>query len=108
MASRPSLVAELSCTPVGTGSTSTSELVAAAVKAIRNTKGVKCMVTPMATVIEAEGFEALFEAIRAAHEAMAGAGARRVISHIKIDDRRDKRRSAQDMVAAVQRHLGEP
>jgi uncharacterized protein (TIGR00106 family) len=108
MTDQVSLIAELSCVPVGTSSTSTSQLVAEAVKALRGVKGIRYQVTPTSTALEAESFEALFQAIRAAHDAMARAGAKRIVSHIKIDDRRDSKRTLEDALASLQRHLAAP
>jgi uncharacterized protein YqgV (UPF0045/DUF77 family) len=44
----------------------------------------------MATVIETKDLTTLFHVIQKAHQAVVDAGAERIITEIKIDDRRDK------------------
>jgi uncharacterized protein YqgV (UPF0045/DUF77 family) len=44
----------------------------------------------MATVIETKDLETLFRVVAEAHQAVLDAGAKRVITELKIDDRRDK------------------
>ncbi len=44
----------------------------------------------MATVIETEDLETLFKTVKEAHNAVINAWAKRVITELKIDDRRDK------------------
>ncbi len=102
------VMAEFSIMPVGTGETSLSRYVAAAVKAFRSVEGLDFEVTPMGTVLAAEGLDAIFEAVGRAHEAVAELGAKRVASTLRIDDRRDKRRTMQDKVKAVKQLLKEP
>jgi uncharacterized protein (TIGR00106 family) len=107
MASRKAVIAEFGVIPVGTGSTSVSDYVAAAVKALKNVKDVKLELTPMGTILEAERLETILEAIRVAHESTFQAGALRVVTVIKIDDRRDVEREMRDKVKAVEEKLKE-
>lgn len=101
-------MAEFSIVPVGTSGTSVSRYVAAAVKAFRDVEGLDFEVTPMGTVLAAEGLDTIFEAVRRAHEAVAALGAKRVASTLRIDDRRDKPRTMRDKVEAVKKQLEEP
>ncbi len=94
-------MAEFSIVPVGTGETSVSRYVAEAVLAFRNVEGLDFEVTPMGTVLAADSFDTIFEAVRKAHEALAAMGAKRISSTLRIDDRRDKPRTMQDKVDAV-------
>ena len=91
--------------PVGTKSTSIGSYVAAAIAAMNEVKGLKCEVTPMGTVMEADSLEPIFEAVKAAHEAMVTKGILRVESTLIIDDRRDKPRTMKDKVKAVQKYM---
>lgn len=95
---------EISIVPIGTGSTSLSRFVAEAVKAIEE-EGLRYQVTPMATVVEGE-LERLLHAARLMHEAAIKAGAFRVITSIKIDDRRDRRSSMEDKIRSVMEKIG--
>jgi uncharacterized protein YqgV (UPF0045/DUF77 family) len=44
----------------------------------------------MSTVIETEDLKTLFDVVEKAHNTVLAAGADRVITELKIDDRRDK------------------
>jgi uncharacterized protein (TIGR00106 family) len=94
------VIAEFSVHPVGEG-TSVSRYVRPALKELRKAKGVRLLVTPMATVMEARGLSEILDAVKAAHEAVFHEGAERVSFTLRVDDRRDKARRMEDKVAAV-------
>ncbi|MFA5102470.1 MAG: MTH1187 family thiamine-binding protein [Candidatus Thermoplasmatota archaeon] len=82
------IIASLSIAPLGKG-TSVSHYV----NIVRETltkEHTTYQTNPMATVIEAKDLPSLFDVIQKAHEAVVAAGAERIITEIKIDDRRDK------------------
>jgi uncharacterized protein (TIGR00106 family) len=99
------VIAYFSIIPVGTQSTSLGSYVAAAVEAMNEVKGLSCEITPMGTVMEAETLEPIFEAVKAAHEALVDKGIARVESTLLIDDRRDKPRTMKDKVHSVKTHM---
>ena len=99
------VVAYFAIVPVGVNSTSMGIYVAAAIAAINEIKGLKCEVTPMGTVIEADNLEPIFEAVKAAHEALTVKGIQRIESTLMIDDRRDKPRNMKDKVDAVKNYM---
>ncbi|MGA2680741.1 MAG: MTH1187 family thiamine-binding protein [Candidatus Bathyarchaeia archaeon] len=101
------VMAEFSIVPVGSGETSVGRYVAAAILAFRNVEGLDFEVTSMGTILAANDLDTIFEAVRKAHEAVAGMGAKRVSSILKIDDRRDKPRSMNDKIDAVKRYMKE-
>jgi len=80
---------EISVVPLGTGTPSLSQYVAQAVKVLQKEKGIKYELTAMGTIIEGD-LEQLLALAKKMHEAVFGAGAMRVATTIKIDDRRDK------------------
>jgi uncharacterized protein (TIGR00106 family) len=82
-------MAELSVVPIGTSSTELSAYVAEALKMIKQAKGVKWQLTPMGTIIETDSLDMLFGLVKQAHESLFKAGAKRVSTLIKVDDRRD-------------------
>lgn len=94
------IIAEISIFPVGEG-TSLSPYVKRALEAIRSVEGLKLQVTPMCTILEATDLEQILEAFKRAHKAVKEAGAKRIVAHLKIDDRLDKPRSMEDKVKAV-------
>ncbi|MBM5804682.1 MAG: MTH1187 family thiamine-binding protein [Candidatus Verstraetearchaeota archaeon] len=94
------IIVEFSIVPLGTGGTSMSDYVSKACREVEKS-GVRYMITPMGTIIETNTVDKAFEVIKKAHEAVIKAGAARVSTSIKIDDRRDKERRMEDKVKAV-------
>jgi uncharacterized protein (TIGR00106 family) len=83
------VVAEVSIVPIGTADTSISRYIAASLEVLEAKKDLSYRLTPMGTVIEGPLVKVL-EAIRDMHEVPFSKGAQRVVTSIKIDDRRDK------------------
>ncbi|KYK22556.1 hypothetical protein AYK24_01820 [Thermoplasmatales archaeon SG8-52-4] len=82
------IISQLSIAPVGIG-TSLSKYVNLVINCLK-THNIKFVTNDMATVIETSDLETLFNVISKAHQAVIDAGAKRVITELKIDDRRDK------------------
>ncbi|HDO19959.1 MAG: MTH1187 family thiamine-binding protein [archaeon GB-1845-036] len=97
------IIVEFSVVPIGRGE-SVSKYVAEAIKILEN-ENIKYEVTPMGTIFETERLSYAFNIIEKAHEAVIRAGAKRVITSIKIDDRRDKERKMEDKVKSVLERL---
>lgn len=97
--------AELTIIPIGTSGTSLSKYVAAAVAALNET-GIKYQLSGMGTLLESENLDELFDAIKIAHEAVFKEGMDRVVTSVKIDDRRDRDRTMDDKVRSVEEKLG--
>ncbi len=96
--------AELTIIPIGTPGTSLSEYVAVAISAL-DSSGIKYELSGMGTLIEANTSDELFEAIKIAHEAVFKAGSERVVTSVKIDDRRDREQTMADKVHSVEKKL---
>lgn len=99
----PKVVAEVSIVPVGTGETGVSPFVAEAIRALErlsDRKGLRYQVTAMGTLLEGD-LEAIWEAVRAMQEAMVAFGAKRLLTTLRIDDRRDRPEEMRRKVAAV-------
>lgn len=100
------VILEFSVIPVGEG-VSLSKLIARAVKALEELR-VKHLTTPMGTIIEAESLDEALRYVRIAHEAVLEAGAKRVVTLIKIDDdRRDVERHMEDKLRSLKKALKE-
>jgi len=82
-------IMEISVVPLGTRTPSLSQYVAQAVKVLQKEKGVKYEPTAMGTIIEGD-LEQLLALAKKMHEVVFDTGVMRVITVIKIDDRRDK------------------
>jgi len=83
------VVAEVSIVPIGTGDTALSHYIASCLKVLENSKDLTYRLTPMATIIEGP-LDKVFKAVSKMHEVPFDKGALRVVTHLKIDDRRDK------------------
>jgi uncharacterized protein (TIGR00106 family) len=83
------IVAEISVAPLGTGSTSLSHYVAGCMEVLEGREDISYQLTPMGTVIEGP-LDRVLEIARLLHEVPFGKGASRVITTLRIDDRRDK------------------
>jgi uncharacterized protein (TIGR00106 family) len=92
-------IMEVSVVTVGTGSPSQGDTVAETVRVAKR-HGVKFALNSMGTTIEGD-LDTLFKIAREMHEASFNNGAQRVLSTIKLDDRRDKELSMEYKVDSV-------
>jgi len=97
-------VAEISVVPVGTGSASISVFVARAVEIVR-ASGLKYELSSMGTNVEGE-IGAILNLVKQVHEACFSLGAQRVLTTLKVDDRKDKRLTIDGKKSAVTSKLG--
>lgn len=97
-------VAEISIIPIGTKSTSVSKYVVSALRVLRKEKKVVYELTSMGTILEGE-LDDVLKAAKKMHEAVLDGGIRRVVTNIKIDDRRDKPITMSGKVESVIRKL---
>lgn len=96
-------IAAVSISPVGEG-TSVSRYVAAALRVAREQTRVRVRLDPMFTTLEGE-MQDIFELVRRMQEAVFEAGAVRVGTVIKIDERRDRDVRMEDKLRAVEAAL---
>jgi uncharacterized protein (TIGR00106 family) len=96
---------EVSVLPVGTPTPSLSRYVAGAVKILQNEPGIKYEITAMGTIIEGDR-ERLLALADKMHQSAFDAGVKRVVTTIKIDERRDKPLTIEGKVKAVKEKLG--
>jgi uncharacterized protein (TIGR00106 family) len=89
--------------PLGVG-TSVSRYVAAAEKAAIAHPTIKRELGPMFTTLEGELDEVL-ALVREMQEAVFASGVERLLTTIKIDDRRDKKGTMADKLASVESKL---
>jgi uncharacterized protein (TIGR00106 family) len=95
------IVAEIVVIPLGTGKTGLSDFIAKAVREVKRA-GVKYQLHPMGTVFEAADLETAFNLTKAAHQAVVDAGARRVLTTLRIDERLDQPRTMEERVQRVE------
>ena len=94
------VIAEVTFSPLGTATPSVSAYVAAALAELRNHPQVRYQLGSMSTVLEGER-AAVWAACEAMNDAIFAAGAQRVGTTLKIDERRDKPTSMQHKVDTV-------
>ncbi len=97
-------IAAVSLSPLGVG-LSVSEYVAAAIRVLEHQDRVRWQLDSMFTTLEGEPAD-LFQVIREMQEAVFAAGAQRVGTVIKMDERRDREAvTMEEKVAAVRARL---
>ncbi|RKZ08978.1 thiamine-binding protein [bacterium] len=97
-------VVSVSVVPIGTGSTSVSPYVARCQEVLEGEEGIKFQLTPMATIIEGE-LDAVLDVIKKLHNVPFDEGAKRVLTTIIVDDRKDKPISMQGKLDSVRSKL---
>ncbi|EGW40569.1 MTH1187 family thiamine-binding protein [Desulfosporosinus sp. OT] len=96
-------IVAVSIAPLGSG-TSVSQYVVEAEKVFASKENIKRQLGPMFTTLEGDLTEIL-DAIKEAQEAVFTAGALRVSTTIKIDERRDKTITMEGKIQAVEQKL---
>lgn len=97
-------IAEVSVVPLGTETPSVSKYVARAVKILQQEKDVKYEITPMGTIIEGD-LDKILAVVRKMHEGTFGEGVVRVLTTVKIDDRRDRAQDMKEKLNSLRREL---
>jgi len=92
-------IAAVSISPIGEG-TSVARFVAEALRVVRGQSAVRFELGAMFTTLEVEP-DAIFALVRRMQEAVVAAGAARVSTVLKMDDRRDVAVRMEDKVLAV-------
>ncbi len=99
------VIAELSIIPVGTKDTGLSRYIAACVEVLEK-RGLVYRLTDMGTIIQGS-LKQVLEIVQEMHEVPFRLGVARVVTILKIDDRRDKAQTIGDKVEAVRSLLPE-
>jgi uncharacterized protein (TIGR00106 family) len=98
-------IIDISVVPVGTGKPSVSEYVAGALKILQREPDIRYELTAMNTIIEGD-LEKLLALAQKMHRSAFDAGAKRVVTTIRIDERRDKPLTMEGKIQAVKEKLG--
>jgi uncharacterized protein (TIGR00106 family) len=93
------IIASLSIAPLGEG-TSVSSYVQLVLDILKKEK-ITFKTNAMSTVIETNDLATLFRVVSQAHQAVITAGAHRVITELKIDDRRDKKATIESKLKSL-------
>lgn len=93
------IIAQLSISPLGQG-TSVSRYVKLVLKTLKE-ENIHFETNAMSTIIETPDLPTLFNAVHKAHNTLLTAGAQRIITEIKIDDRHDKNATISSKIGAI-------
>jgi uncharacterized protein (TIGR00106 family) len=98
------VIAEVKIAPLGTASTSLSHYIARCLDIAKQAKDIDYQLTAMGTILQGP-LERVLELAQEMHEVPFTLGAKRVLTTITIDDRRDKPASMESKVRAVKQHF---
>ena len=98
-------IIDISIVPVGTAGPSVSEFVVGAVQILQDEPGIKYELTAMNTIIEGN-LEHLLALIKRMHDSAFNSGIQRVVTTVRIDERRDKPLTMAGKIEAVKKRLG--
>jgi len=97
-------IAEISVVPLGTKTASVSQYVARAIKVLEREGAIRYEMTAMGTIVEGD-LNRILELVKRMHEETFGEGVVRVLTTVKIDDRRDKTQGMKAKVESLQKKL---
>jgi uncharacterized protein (TIGR00106 family) len=97
-------IAEVSIVPLGTKTPSVSQYVARAVKVLEQERGIKYELTAMGTIMEGD-LDRILAVAKKMHEGTFGEGVVRVLTTVRIDDRRDKAQGMKEKVDSLKKKL---
>jgi len=101
------VIVEISIVPLGTATPGVSRYVAACLEVLKKAQDVRYQLTAMGTIIQGP-LDRVLQLVQQMHEIPFTTGAQRVITSIKIDDRRDKPQTIEEKVDAVSREWTPP
>ena len=94
------VIAEIHIFPFGTATTSLSRYIGGCIDIVRQAQDITYQVTAMGTIIQGP-LGRVLELAQKMHEVPFTMGAKRVVTSINIDDRRDKAITIESKVKAV-------
>ncbi len=94
------VIAEIAVIPLGTETPDVGTYVARCISILKEAKDINYQVTAMGTILEGS-LSRVMELTQEMHEIPFAMGARRVVTTLKIDDRRDKLATIESKMRAV-------
>ncbi len=94
------VIAEIKIAPLGTATTSLSHYIASCLNIVKQAQDVSYQLTAMGTILQGP-LKRILALAQEMHEAPFAMGAKRVLTTITIDDRRDKLATMESKVRAV-------
>ncbi len=96
-------IGEINIIPLGTKTPSVSSFIVNALKILEE-YGIKYELTAMGTIVEGD-IEKIFDLAKKMHNSVFEKGSLRVVTTVKIDERRDKKSGIERKVEAVKERL---
>jgi uncharacterized protein (TIGR00106 family) len=96
-------IVEINIVPLGTPTPSVGRYIADAVKILKES-GLKYELTSMCTIIEGD-LDDILSLAKKMHETPFSKGVKRVVTTIKIDDRRDRKATSSGKIKSVTERL---
>ncbi len=98
-------IVEVSIVPIGVPSTSLSSYVAQAVKILKDSS-LKYELTAMGTIISGD-IDEIWQVLSKMHESCFGPEVGRILTTVRIDDRRDRAGSPEQKIRSVMEKMSE-
>jgi len=98
---------EISIIPLGTKTASVSRYVAKAVNLLKKEENIIYKLVSMGTIIEADSVEILLNVAGKMHHIVFDEGVERVVTTIKIDERKDKKLTMEGKIRSVEKRIME-
>ena len=98
-------IMEIAIVPIGTKTPSVSKYIASSIKVLNEEKGIKYNLTSMGTIIEADSVKKLLNIAGKMHRKVLSGKVKRVVTAIKIDERKDKKLTAKRKIQSVRNKL---
>ena len=92
---------EINIIPLGTKTPSVSKYIADALRVLGKEKNIIYELTAMGTIVETDSLDLLLTLAKKMHQAVLSGKINRVVTTIKIDDRKDKKISIEEKVSSV-------
>lgn len=96
---------QISVVPLGTKSPSVSKYVARCIETLKKENDIKYKLNSMGTTVEANFLRKLLSIAEKMHKKVLSAGAKRVVTEIKTDERLDKKLTIKGKVKSVKSKL---
>jgi len=97
-------VAEINIIPLGTKTPSVSKYLTRPLKALQRERNLKYELTSMGTIVEGS-LDEILRVVKLMHESTFGDEVTRVVTTIRVDDRRDEALSASGKMESMLRKL---
>jgi len=94
-------IMEINIIPLGTKTPSVSKYIADTLRVLGKEKNIIYELTAMGTIVETDSLDLLLTLAKKMHRAVLSGKINRVVTTIKIDDRKDKKISIEEKVGSV-------